>query len=105
MIIIGIEHWFYLVLGILATHRVSLMISSESGPARIFRKIRKLPPPKSATKEGLSCQLCVSIWIAALVALFYWRVGLFDWKFWFLWWLGMSSGAILCHMKFTKSVS
>lgn len=101
---VGVEHWFYLVLGVLATHRVSLMISSESGPGRLFRRLRRLPPPKSATKEGLSCQLCVSIWVAALVAVFYGCVGLLDWRFWPLWWLAMSSGAILCHMRFTRSI-
>lgn len=64
--------FFYLLLGGLATFRLALLISSESGPAFIFRKLRRLPPPKSSAKEGLSCIWCLSIWFAAMITAYQW---------------------------------
>ena len=98
-----------LILAALAVYRLSLLISKEDGPAWIFRKLRQLPPPKSSARDGLSCQLCTSVWFAAPVG---------AWLFWFeslpawaqrtgdfvLLWLALSAVAICIHMTFTKGI-
>src|SRR5687768_6552766 len=58
---------FEFFLGSLCTYRISLLFSKESGPARIFAKLRKAPPKKSATKEWLSCIFCFSMTASLLV--------------------------------------
>ena len=83
--------FFYLVLGGLAAYRLALLFSKEDGPAYIFRKIRKLPPKKSAANEGLSCEWCMSIWTGALVALYFWFLGIVPGNEWPLHWLAMSA--------------
>lgn len=89
------------IAGILATYRLSLMLSKESGPMRIFRKIRNIPPPKSAAKEGLSCPLCSSVWFAAIPAVFFCHFGYAPWSESWLWWLSFSGGAVLLHLRDT----
>ncbi len=95
-------NFFYLLLGGLATFRLSLLISKEDGPAYIFRKLRRLPPPHSSAKDGLSCEWCMSVWMSAAVATFYWWRGiisLFDWP---LYWLAMSAIGIIFNQQWTK---
>ena len=95
-------NWFALIIGGLVTFRLALLVSKEDGPAFIFRKLRKLPPPKSATKQGLSCPFCVSVYAAALVTGYEW------WLEWIpanqtpLYWLAMSTLAIFANQQFTK---
>lgn len=92
-----------LVIGALATYRLALLVSKESGPAWVFAKLRKLPPPKSSAREGLSCQWCVSVYVAALVCLVYYWIGLrMHAGSWILHWLALSSGAITINQMFTK---
>lgn len=91
------EHnlWFVFALSVLAVFRLSTMFAVESGPGRIFRKLRGLPEPKSATKEGLSCSLCQSVWWAAgATGFLYWQeVVAAVWAP--TWWLAISGGAVL----------
>jgi hypothetical protein len=94
--------FFYLLLGGLATYRLSLMISKEDGPAYIFRKIRKLPTEESSAKAGLTCPWCMSIWTAALVALYFWLIKIIPGNEWPLYWLGMSAIAIICNQQWTR---
>lgn len=83
-----------LLLGGLATFRLALLVSSEDGPAFIFRKLRRLPPPKSATREGLSCPWCVSVWASALVTGYFWWLDWIAGREWPVWWLAISAVAI-----------
>lgn len=62
--------WLQFLIYALATFRLALLVSKESGPAFIFRKLRRLPPPKSSAKEGLSCEWCMSMWAAMPIAAF-----------------------------------
>lgn len=91
------EHnlWFVFAVSVLAVFRLSTMFAVESGPGRIFRKLRGLPEPKSATKEGLSCSLCQSIWWSAAVVAFLCWQGVVDPAWTPLWWLAVSGGAVL----------
>lgn len=95
-------HWFALILGGLATFRLSLLVSKEDGPAFVFRKLRRMPPAKSATKEGLSCPFCVSVYAAALVTGYEYWIGLIPGRLCPLYWLGMSSLAIFANQQWTK---
>jgi hypothetical protein len=94
--------FFYLIIGGLAAYRLSLMISKEDGPAYIFRRIRRLPPPETSAKAGLSCEWCMSIWAGALVALYLWLIGAIRGNEWPLYWLGSSALAIICNQQWTR---
>lgn len=83
---------------VLATYRLSLLVSKEDGPYWIFSKIRRLPPAKSSTREGLSCPLCTSVYASALVASFFVWLGYAPVHEWPLWWLSASGGAVLLHL-------
>lgn len=95
-------NWFALILGGLATYRVALMISKESGPWFIFRKLRKLPPKNSATKAGLECPFCVSVHVAAVVTTYLWWIGWVEPKATPLYWLAISSISVFCNQQWTK---
>jgi len=104
MIHLSDHPWLALALGTLATYRLSLLVSKEDGPAFIFRKIRKLPDKGTATKKGLSCSLCVSVYASALVSTFYWWRELIAGIDWPLYWLSMSAASICLHMQFTTEI-
>lgn len=87
-------------IGCLATFRLALLVSEEDGPAFLFRKLRRLPPPGSSAKKGLSCPWCMSIWAGALVAAFEWWRGNVPGKDAVLYGLGLSAGAIAVHQQF-----
>lgn len=93
--------FFYLILGGLVTFRLSLLVSKEDGPAYVFRKLRKMPSNVSV-QDGLSCEWCVSIWMGALVATYYWWIGLTIGLQWPLYWLAMSALGIICNQQWTK---
>lgn len=97
-------NWFYFALGCLATFRLSLLISKEDGPAYIFRKIRKSPPKDSSFRDGLSCFLCVSVYMSAAVTVVMWWLGLIPIKESWLYGLSFSTVAILLHMKHTTEI-
>lgn len=66
--------WLDFMIGALVTYRLCRMLTLESGPGRIFKKLRAAPTKGSATQEGLSCPHCSGVWYAALVtAFFVWR--------------------------------
>jgi len=94
--------FLYLLLGGLATFRLSLLVTKEDGPGYIFRKIRKAPSKNSSAKEGLSCQWCMSIWMSALVATYYWRLDIIPGTEWPLYWLAMSALGIICNQQWIK---
>lgn len=94
--------WLHFVLGVLATFRLSLLVSKEDGPAFIFRKLRRVPPPHTATREWLSCLFCISVTASAGVCGLLWWVGIeLTWGEWILLWLSFSAAAILLNQKFT----
>ncbi|MES1982479.1 MAG: hypothetical protein V4443_08380 [Pseudomonadota bacterium] len=93
--------FFYLLLGGLATFRLSLLISKEDGPAYIFRKLRKLPGSPSL-QRGLSCEWCMSMWMGAVVALYYWWLGIISALEWPLYWLAMSALGIICNQQWIR---
>ncbi len=82
--------WFRLVLGILATWRLAHLLAHEDGPWDAIARTR------AALGDGalggmMDCFHCVSLWVAAPVALAVAR----DPLEWGLGWLGLSGAACL----------
>jgi hypothetical protein len=90
-------NFFSLLVACLATFRLALLISSEQGPMRIFAKLRKLPPPKSNARDGLSCSWCASIWISAGITSFLCHRDHFDLVEWPIYWLAISAGSVVIN--------
>lgn len=100
----------------LATFRLSVLVSEDDGPSRIFQKFRsmlkreaKVHPAlrKTALHEGIECLKCSSIWLALPIALFvYWREVAPGWLRVsgdvFLLWQALSALAILFNRAFQK---
>jgi hypothetical protein len=82
--------WTRFVLAVLATWRVTHLLASEDGPADIIVRFRVLLGQSVAGKL-MDCFNCLSLWIAALAALFVSRRPL-EWLFC---WLALSGGACL----------
>ncbi len=81
---------FELTLGILCVWRITHLFVAEDGPAGILARFRR------SLGDGfwgslLDCFYCLSLWMAAPVALLVEK----EWKLRFLLWLALSAGAIL----------
>lgn len=95
-------NWFALALGSLVTFRLALLVSKESGPLFVFRKLRRMPEPKSSLKEGLACLYCTSVWFAAPVTAYEYYLGWISPLETPLYWLAQSSLAIFMNQTWTK---
>jgi hypothetical protein len=91
--------WFVLILGSLATFRLSHLMAKESGPFAMFERIRAaVPGGRGSVKEWLSCIWCFSLTASAVVCLIFWAGGLaLTWNFWILHWLAFSSISLLIN--------
>lgn len=87
--------WLIFVASVIAVFRISTTFSLESGPGRIFKKLRNVPDAKSSAKEGLSCPLCLGVWFSAIVTAFLWWKETIELSWTPLWWLAISGGAVL----------
>jgi hypothetical protein len=82
--------WTRFGLAVLATWRVTHLLASEDGPADIIVRFRALLG-QSIVGKLMDCFNCLSLWIAALAALFVSRRPM-EWVFC---WLALSGGACL----------
>ncbi len=82
--------WIRLVLAVLATWRVTHLLSSEDGPADLIAKFRARLG-RGLLGKLMDCFNCLSLWIAAPAALFV-SLKPLDWLFS---WLALSGGACL----------
>lgn len=96
---IGLEHWFVLLLGSLATFRLSHMVTKERGPLAIFERIRDaMPGGRGSVKEWINCIWCFSLSASALVCGVLWIAGFtLTWPYWILFWLSFSSVSLLVN--------
>ncbi len=63
-------HWFVLVLGSLATFRLSHLITKERGPLAVFERFRNaLPGGRGSAREWVNCIWCFSLTASALICL------------------------------------
>jgi len=86
----GFGFWARFVVAVLATWRVTHLLANEDGPANIIVRFRKLFG-QSLAGQLMDCFNCLSLWIAAPLALFVSRRPL-DWL---LSWLAISGAACL----------
>jgi hypothetical protein len=78
------------VCGMLAAWRLTHLLSAEDGPADIVVRIRARLGD-SVAGRAMDCFYCLSIWIAAPIALFVATTPIM----WFVTWLALSGGACL----------
>ena len=92
-------NWFVLILGSLATFRLSHLMTTEQGPLAMFERLRKaVPGGRGSAREWLSCIWCFSLTASALVCLILWLGGyVLTWDFWILHGLAFSSTSLLVH--------
>jgi hypothetical protein len=89
----------------LATYRISLLFTTESGPARIFAKLRRAPKRNSGVADWLSCIFCFSLTASAVVCGLWWLAGLRQhWALWFILWCALSAAALAIHRTFTRTM-
>jgi Protein of unknown function (DUF1360) len=79
-----------LVLAVLATWRVTHLLASEDGPGEIIFRFRRFLR-QSAAGRLMDCFNCLSLWVAAPMALFVSRQPIE----WLMGWLAISGGASL----------
>ena len=82
--------WVRFILAVLATWRVTHLLANEDGPADVIVRLRALLGQSLAGKL-MDCFHCLSLWIAAPMALFVDRSPLQ----WLFAWLALSGGACL----------
>jgi hypothetical protein len=92
-------NWLVLILGSLATFRVSHLMAKERGPLAIFERIRTaMPGGRGSMKEWVSCIWCFSLTASALVCLVLLVGGMtLTWEYWILHWLSFSSISLLVN--------
>ncbi len=81
---------WHFVLAVLATWRVTHLLTAEDGPGDIVVRFRALLGQSFAGRL-MDCFYCLSIWIAAPAALFVTR----HWLDWIMVWLAVSGAACL----------
>jgi hypothetical protein len=87
----------------LCVYRISLLFSKESGPARVFARLRNVPAKKSAAHEWLSCIFCFSMTSSAVVCGVLWWAGARQHPgHWFVTWCALSAAAIALNQVLTK---
>jgi hypothetical protein len=77
------------VVGALATWRATHLLHAESGPGRVIDHLRRVAG-RGVFGQALDCFYCLSLWVAAPVALLLSA----DWGERLLLWLGLSAAAI-----------
>lgn len=98
-------HAVPLLLAILATYRISFLVTSEDGPFGLAQRWREwFVDPKTRTARwpdhewimrGVHCVLCVSFWLSLIpTALFVWLYAL-PLHVALLLWLGISGGVLV----------
>jgi len=93
----GDVNWLILLLGSLATFRVSHVMTKERGPFAVFERIRK-KLPRGEAKEWVTCIWCFSLTASAMICLLLWAGGLrLTWDYWVLYWLSFSSVSLLVN--------
>jgi len=86
----SLNPWLRFVLGLLATWRVTHLLANEDGPADVIVRVRVWLGERWIGKL-MDCFTCLSLWIAAPLALFVSRRPVE----WFFSWLALSGAACL----------
>lgn len=99
-----VSPWLVLVLGCLATWRLTSLLSLEAGPFHALLKfrswVRREAPKKAHLGEGVTCPYCSSVWMSAIVTPCLCWQGQIAWQFSWCHWIAFSAGAIILHQLF-----
>ena len=90
-----------IALAVLATFRISRMLTMEEGMFSIFANLRERIDPMQETwiGRGINCPLCVSFWIAGATALLLVHQDPTLGRSEFLiYWLGIAGATALIHL-------
>jgi len=92
-------HWYWLALGLLATWRVSHLLSAEDGPWQVLARLRRRVGDRF-WGALMDCFACVSLWVAAPIA-----ASLADTpRQGVLLWLACSGGGMLLERVITRGM-
>lgn len=86
--------WYWFGLGVLAVWRMTHLLHVEHGPWGMLARGRAAAA-RLGLGEGVRCFFCLSLWIAAPVAL--WLAA--SWPARAITWLALSAGAILLEVR------
>ena len=56
--------WYRLVLGVLATWRVTHLFNVEDGPWRLLARLRRAVSGNAMLRQMFDCFYCLSVWVA-----------------------------------------
>lgn len=90
-------NFFLLVISSLASYRLALMFSHETGPGAIFKTIRQWQGLNETLRDGIECLLCESVWWAGLITVYLSFVGHIGLKLAPIFWLACSAAACIIH--------
>lgn len=93
---------FYLIIASLATYRLSLLFSQETGPWGMFEKLRNLPPEGSYLRKGLGCVLCESVWWSGAICTLMASFGQFSFAYLFVYWMAVSGLSIIINAQWPQ---
>lgn len=89
------------VIASFAVYRLSRMVALERGPLEVFEKLRGAILNRFGAEhwvfDGITCPLCLSVWLALVVALLWWYGYGLDGLTAILIWFGMSGMATFLY--------
>lgn len=91
------DFWISFIIASFATYRISRMLALEEGPFEIFLDARTFLWEKAKGKawveKGISCPLCISFYVGAVVALLLVLQLHYEWYAFFWLWFALSGTA------------
>lgn len=89
----------WLVLCVLASYRLAYLVAIDTGPARIFERLRSWVGIRygfeSWQYEGIRCPICQTVWYSALMLFLVFEIGGF--AQWIVLWLAIACGGLALH--------
>ena len=95
--------WLYLLLGALATWRLTYDFINTDGPMGLYRLIKAMAeriPMPDWMREGFSCYVCISFWAGFAVSLL---VPSLTWQEYLVFSIG-TSGAVTLLARYCKAM-
>lgn len=87
--------WLDFTIASLAVYFVTLSVTKQEGPWRIFERLRNLWLDQDWKGRGIRCHVCVSLYAALLLALALWGLGDIDgWRA-LLVWPGLAGASVV----------
>jgi hypothetical protein len=86
-----------LLLSAFATFRLSIMFAKETGPCRMFERIRARFDSSGCWHKGISCVLCETVWWSGIITLWLLVSGFLPWQLTGVFWLGVSGIAVIIN--------